>query len=125
MNGAASSRVLEIVDDQQQVLGGQEAFGGLVGRLAREHDDPERADDRRGNVLGSLLRGERDEMRAVGEVCLHSARGLEGESCLADPARPGEGEQPDRSGPQPLADRGDVAARDRPSGWAAPAACGR
>ena len=46
-----------------------------------------------------------------------AARGLEGESCLADPTRPGEGEQPDRSGPQLLADRGDVLlATDRPVG---------
>ena len=34
--------VLEVVGDQQQVLGGEEAFGRLAGRLAREHDDPER-----------------------------------------------------------------------------------
>ena len=61
-----------------------------------------------GTSSGRVQRGERDEVRAVGEVRLDRARGLQGESCLADPAGPGEGEQPHRPGPQPLADRGDV-----------------
>ena len=69
---------------------------------------PSALDDRRGNVLGSAQRGERDELRAVGEVRLDRARGLQGEPCLADPTGPGEGEQPHRPGPHPLADRDDV-----------------
>ena len=36
MNGAAAEQVLEVVGDQQQLLGGQEAFDRLLGRLARE-----------------------------------------------------------------------------------------
>ncbi len=106
--GRGGEQLLEVVDDQQQVLGGQEADGGVVGGFAGEHDDPERLHDRRGHILGSVQRGERDEVRAVGEVRLDRAPGLHGESCLADPAGPGEREQPHRPGPQPLTDRGDV-----------------
>jgi hypothetical protein len=107
--------VPEVVGDQQPVFGGQKAFRGLVGRLAREHDDPERLDDRRGKALGSVQRGERDEVRSVGEARLDRARGLQGEPCLADPAGPGEGEQPHRAESQPLADRAQlVLATDRP-----------
>ena len=80
-------QLLEVVGDQQQVLGGQEAFGGLVGGLAGEHDDPERLDDRRGDVLGSLQRGERDEVRAVGEVRLDRARGLQRRAVSCRPRR--------------------------------------
>jgi hypothetical protein len=109
--------VLEVVGDQQQVLGGQEALGRLVGRLAGEHDDPERLDDHRGNVVGPLQRGEGDEVRAVGEVRLDRARGLHGEPCLADPAGPGQCEQPHVPCPQPLGDRAQlVLATDRPVG---------
>jgi hypothetical protein len=44
-----------------------------------------------------------------------TARGLQGEPCLADPAGPGEGEQPHRPDAQPLADRAQpVLATDRP-----------
>ena len=117
MNGAAGEQLLEVVGDQQQVLGGQEALGGLVGGLAREHDDPERVDDRPGNVLGPVQRGERDKRGAVGEVRLDCAPGLHGKSRLADPARPGEREHPHRPGQQPLADGDDVPlAPDRPVG---------
>ena len=106
---SGGEHVLEVVGDQQQVLGGEEAFGGLVGGLAREDDDPERSDDRRRHVLRSLHGGERHEVRAVGEVRLDGARGLERESRLADPARPGECEQPRGVRPQPLPDRGELA----------------
>jgi hypothetical protein len=89
MNGAAA-HMLEVVGEQQQVLGGQKALDGVIGRLAREHNDLEGLDDRRGNVLGSLDRGERDEVRAIGKVRLDGARGLHGEPRLADPAGPCE-----------------------------------
>ena len=59
----------------------------------------QRLDDRGGHVLGSVQRGERDEVRAVGEVRRDRARGLHGQPCLADPARPREGEQPHRPRP--------------------------
>ena len=47
-------QMLEVVDHQQQVLGGQEAFGRLVGGFAREHDDRQRLDNRRGHIFGPL-----------------------------------------------------------------------
>ena len=117
--------VLEVVDHQQQVLGGQEALGGLVGGLAREHDDRERLDDRRGHVLGPLQRGERDEVRAVGEVRLDRARGLQRQARLADPARAREGEQPHAADAQPVRDRAHVVRRGRSSGSATAAARSR
>ena len=72
-------------------------------------------DDRRGNVLRSLHGGERHEVRAIGEVGLDGARGLEREPGLADPAGPGERQQPHGLGSQSLGDRADLApATDRP-----------
>jgi hypothetical protein len=86
--------VLAVVHDQQDMLGGQEAFDRPVGGLARERDDRERVDDRRGNVLRSPDGRERNEVSAVREVGCDRARGLEREPCLADAAGPGEREQP-------------------------------
>ena len=108
MNGAAAEHVLEVVSDQQHVFGGQEAFGRLAGRLTREQDDPERADDRRGYVLGPLHGGERHEARTVGEVRLDGTGSLEREPRLAHAARPRQRQQPDRCGAQSLADRCEV-----------------
>jgi hypothetical protein len=53
---------------------------------------------------------ERYELRAILEVGLDEARGLECEPCLAYAAGPGQGEQPSRTGPQPLADPAHLAA---------------
>ena len=97
--------VLEVVEHEQQVLGGQKALGGLVCRLAREHDDRKRLDNRRRHILGPLQRGERDEVRAVGEVRLHRARRLQRQARLADPARAREGEQPHIAVAKPVGDR--------------------
>ena len=47
-------QVLEVVSDQQQVLGGEEALDRLLGRLAGERDDPERLHDCDGDVLGAV-----------------------------------------------------------------------
>ena len=107
--------VLEVVEHQQQVLGGQEALGGLLGGLAREHDDRQRLDDRRGHVLGPSQRGERDEVRAVGEVRLHRARRLQRQPRLAHPARAREGQQPHAVDAEAVRDRPHVVlAADRP-----------
>ena len=70
--------------------------------------DPERLNNRRGYLPSSVQHRERDKVRAVGEVGPDRARGLHGEPRLADPARPGESQEPHRPGPQPLDDRGDV-----------------
>jgi hypothetical protein len=109
--------VLEVVDHQQQVRAGQEALGGLFVGLAREHDDRQRLDHRRRHVLGSLQRGERDEMRAAREVRFDRACGLQGEPCLADPAGAGEGQQSYPVGADAVRDRAHVVlAADRPVG---------
>ena len=47
-------------------------------------------------------------MRAVGEVELDGARGLEREPGLADTAGPGQGQQANRARPQALGDRADL-----------------
>jgi hypothetical protein len=52
-------QVLAVVDEQQQMLGGEEALNRLLGRLARERDDPERTDHGRGNALRSSHSRER------------------------------------------------------------------
>ena len=69
------------------MLAREKAFDRLLGGFAGEHDDAERADDRRGNLLGPLQSGERHEARTVGEVRLDGARGLKRESRLAHTAR--------------------------------------
>jgi hypothetical protein len=84
--------MLAVVNDQQQVLGGEKALDRLIGRLAPERDDCERTGDCRGNFLRSLHRRERDEVRAIGEVELDCARSLEREPCLANPTRSGQGQ---------------------------------
>ena len=115
MNGAAASTCSKLSTHQQQVLGGQEALGGLVGGLAREHDDRERLDDRRRHILGPLQRGERDEVRAVGEVRLHRARRLQPQARLAHPARAREGQQPHAADAEAVRDRPHVVlTADRP-----------
>ena len=78
-----------------------------------------------GDIPGRVDRRERHEPRAVREVGLDGARGLERQPRLADAARPGQRQQPDPPAAQPLGDRADLAPRDRPSGSAAPAARSR
>ena len=50
--------VLAVVDDEQQMLPREKALDRLLSGFAGEHDDAERADDRRGNVLRPLQRGQ-------------------------------------------------------------------
>jgi hypothetical protein len=100
--------LLEVVDDEQQVLGSQKAFDRAGGRFAREHDDLELRDDRGGHVLGPGQCGERDEVRAFCEVGVDGARGLEREPRLADAAGASQGQQPHRARPEPLDDRAYV-----------------
>src|SRR4051812_49427840 len=90
------------------MLRGEEALDRLTVGLAAEQDDPERADDRRGHVIDSLDRDQRDEARAVGEVRLDSTRSLKRETRLAHATRPRQRQQPDRAAAQPLADRREV-----------------
>ena len=122
MNGAAPGRCSQLSTTSSRCLAARKRSTASVGRLARERDDRERADDRRGNVLRPLHGRERHEVRAVGEVGLDGARGLEREPRLADTARPGQRQQANRARPQTLADRADLSARGRSSDSATPAA---
>jgi hypothetical protein len=62
-----------------------------------------------------VQRGERHEVRAIREIRLDGARSLQGEPCLADPARAGQRQQPHRFRAQPLGDRGElIPTADRP-----------
>ena len=125
MNGAAASRCSQLSTTSSRCLARQEALDRLLGGLAREQRRSRASDDRRGHVLGSVHGGERHEVRAVGEVGLDGARGLEREPRLADAAGPGEREQPHGPVAQPFAERARAHARDRSSGSAAPAARSR
>jgi hypothetical protein len=108
-------QVLDVVDHQQQVLGGQEALSGRLGRLCREHDDRERADNRFGNVLGPAQRSERDEARAIGEISVCRACRLQSQARLADSARARQGQQPHAVDTEAVRDRANVVrAPDRP-----------
>jgi hypothetical protein len=110
--------VLAVVQHEQQVLGQEEALDRLLGRLAGQHDDPERADDRRRDVLGPLHRGKRHEPRAVFELPLGRARRLQREPRLANAARPGECQQPYRLIDHACGDGRDLAlTTDRRVGW--------
>jgi len=66
--------VLEVVDHQQQVLGGQAALGGLIRGLAREGNNRKRLDDCTRHILGPAKRGKRHEVRIVEEVSLRRTR---------------------------------------------------
>ena len=107
--GCRPQHVLAVVHHEQQMLARQKAFDRLLGRFAGERHDAKRADDRRGNLLRPLQSGERHEARPIGEVPRRAARGLNRESRLAHTSRPGERQQPDRSGLQPVADRPELA----------------
>ena len=109
--------VLEVVDDEQQMLGAQEARDRLLGRLAGERDDPESGHDGLRDVLVAVERRERDEARAVRVVRLHRARRLDGEPRLADAARARQGQQPHLAAADPGHDRAHVVvAADHPVG---------
>ena len=122
MKGAAPSTCSKLSTTSSRCLAARKRSTASSGGLAREHDDPQRRDDRRRDVLGSCDGGERDEVRAVGEVGLDGARGLEREPGLADAARPGQRQQPDGTRSQPLADRTRSRGRDRSCGSEAPQA---
>jgi hypothetical protein len=99
------------------VFGGQEALDRLSGRLSRERDDPKRADDCPGHVLGSLHGSQRHEARTVAEVRLNGTGGLESEPSLTYAARTRQCHEPARRGAQTLANRYEVAlATDRAIG---------
>jgi hypothetical protein len=113
--GAGRQHVLEVVDHQEQVLGGQEALGGPVSRLTRDHDDRQRRHDRARHVLGLLQRRERDEMRTGGKVRVHGARRLQCEARLTRPARAGEGQESHAIEAEAVGDGADIVlAADRP-----------
>ncbi|HET6551613.1 MAG TPA: hypothetical protein VFG79_24305 [Solirubrobacter sp.] len=94
--------VLAVVHHEQQLLGRHEAPERHFRRLAVEQDRAQRLDDRRGNIVGPPHGRERNEASSVGEVRLERARDLQREPGLADAARTGEREQPERICAQPL-----------------------
>jgi hypothetical protein len=89
-----AEHVLAVVHDQEQVPAREEALDGLLRGLAVEQGGAERSDDRHRDILRAPLGSERHEARAVGEAGLGTTRGVDREACLADAARPGEGQQP-------------------------------
>ena len=110
--------MLEVVDHQQQVLGGQEAFDRLVRGLAREHDDPERLDDRRGNVVGPLQgeRARRSARRRRSPARLRGRPPARVASCRPRP-EPVSVSSRTEAAPKPFADRVEIVlAADRAVG---------
>jgi hypothetical protein len=97
--------VLEVVDHQQQALGGQEPLGGPVGRLAGEHHDRERPDNGFGHILGPSERRQRDAVRTVREVRRQRASRLQCQARLAHSARARQGQQSCTVDAEPVRDR--------------------
>ena len=86
--GRGVEQLLEVVEHEQQLAAAE--HGGQAFALGRA----ELLRDLRGHARGVVERGELDEVRAVGEVRRAPVRELEREVRLADPARPGQREQP-------------------------------
>ena len=114
MNAAAPGRCSQLSTISSRCLAARKRSTACSADSPASGDDRERADDRGGNVLRSFHRRERHEVRAVGEVGLDGARGLEREPGLADTTGPGQGQQANRARAQALADRADLtSAADR------------
>ena len=111
---ARPSRCSKIVHHQQQMLGRQERSTACSARLACDHDDPKRPDDRRGNVLGSIARPASDTKRAPSANSASTARAASSASrVLPTPPGPGQRQQPDEP-PQSLGESRElVLATDR------------
>ena len=88
--------MLAVVDNQQQLLDGQEALDRVRRGLALERDDRQCAHDRPRHVLRAPDSREPQEPGAVREVGLNRARGLQRQPRLAHAARPGQGQQAHR-----------------------------
>ena len=111
-------QVFAVVHHQEQMLGCQEPFECLLGRLARDRHDVQCAHDRAGDIPRPLDRRKRDEPRAVGKVGLDGARGVERQSRLAHPSRAGQRQDPPAAGAQLFGDLAQLAgATDRAVRW--------
>ena len=107
--GAASTSVLEVVDEKQEPLLGKEVAQALAERNGAALPQPERLRDRRQHERGIGDRRERDEEHALREVLDELGGSLQPEPGLARPSRPGERQQTHILPPQPLDDPGDLA----------------
>jgi hypothetical protein len=103
MHGAPASRCSTLSMTSSRCLTARKRWAACS--YARQHDDPECVVHGGGDGLGPLDGGKRDEARAVGEIRRDGARDLHGEPRLADPAGPGQRDQPRGFHPQPSRQR--------------------
>ena len=86
-------QVLEVVENQQELLGAQGAHQPR-GQVAILHRQIERAHDRGCQGIGGGERRQRDEVRAVGEQLEGGARQLQRQAGLSHAARADDRQQP-------------------------------
>ena len=107
--GRRLDEVLEVVEDEQEPLLGEEALEALGDGSGAGLAEPERLRDRGQDERGVGDRRERDEEDALREVLDQLGGGLEREPGLARAARAGERQQAHVVPPKPLGDRGHLA----------------
>ena len=87
-------QVLEIVQDQQQGMGGQVPAHGFGGRLGRARGNRQGRGDGRRQVVVALDRRQRDPAGAVGKVVYEPPADLQGKASLAHAGRAHQRQQP-------------------------------
>ncbi len=107
--GCRLDEVLEVVEDEQQPLLGEEVLEALSDRGRAALPESERLRDRGQDERGIGDRRQRDEEHALGEVLDELGGSLQREPGLARAARPGERQQTHVLPPQSLGDRSQLA----------------
>jgi hypothetical protein len=105
----AWQEVLEVVEDKEDVPGGQEAHDRRPRWLARIDERAERLPDRRRDVVRVAERRQLDPHGAVAERLAHALGDLEGEPCLAHSARPDQRDEPGFRPGDERRERGEIA----------------
>ena len=90
--GCRPQNLLEVVEHEEQPPLAEVVLEALIERLLPCLPHPQRLRDGREEQFGFGQGGERHEESAIGEVIQEVRCCLQGEPCLAGPARAGEGE---------------------------------